>query len=134
MSITDFGLSVFFTELAFAKALPYISKFTSKIGSKISSLISSTTSEGGVIIFTAKFGSETVEGTTNIVIQGDKLYLKKFSVAGSSGGKVGVSNLFDMARDLDKQYGVKEVIIEGTNRNTGKFVGKTPTPVTIEIQ
>lgn len=141
MSITDFGLSIFAGELLFAKALPYISKLGSQIGSKISKIISQkakflvtiTESESGVIVFSAKIGTETIEGIANVSMKGDKLYLRQLHLGGSTAGKVGRSGLFQMARDLGRQYGAKEVVIEGGKRTTGKYVGQTPTPFTIKV-
>jgi hypothetical protein len=42
--------------------------------------------------------------------------------------------LYNLARDLGKQYGVKEVIIEGTMRQSGKYKGKVPTPINIKVK
>lgn len=39
-----------------------------------------------------------------------------------------------MAKDLDKQYNVKEVIIQGGKRTTGKYKGQVPSPIIIKIE
>ena len=47
-------------------------------------------------------GDEVVERISNFVVKGNKLHLDKLHLQGSSGGKIGVSNLFEMARDLGR--------------------------------
>lgn len=78
------------------------------------------------MIFSSKVGKETVEGISNFTIKEGKLYLNQLHLQGSSAGKVGRESLWDMARDLGRQYNVKEVIIQGGRRTTGKYKGQMP--------
>jgi hypothetical protein len=89
--------------------------------------------EGDVMTFSSKIGKETVEGITNFVVKDGKLYLNQLHLQGSSAGNVGRKALWDMAKDLGRQYNVKEVIIQGGKRTTGKYKGQVPSPITIKI-
>lgn len=65
------------------------------------------------MIFASKFGDELVEGIANFIVKDGNLYLDKLHLQGSKGRKVGVSNLFEIARDLGCQHNVQEVIVQG---------------------
>jgi hypothetical protein len=92
------------------------------------------TTDEDVMMFTSKIGTETVEGVTNFVIEDGKLFLNKLHIQGSSGGKVGRAALWDIAKDIGKQYNVEEIIIQGGKRTTGKYKGKIPSPVSIKVE
>lgn len=64
---------------------------------------------------------------------GDKLHLNGLHLQGSSAGQVGRSNMWNMAKDLGKQFNAKEVIIQGGKRTTGKYKGTVPSPITIKV-
>ncbi|MGN7812047.1 DUF6443 domain-containing protein [Flavobacterium sp. 22659] len=89
--------------------------------------------EDDVMMFSSKVGKETVEGISNFTVKEGKLYLNQLHLQGSSAGKVGRESLWDMARDLGRQYNVKEVIIQGGRRTTGKYKGQIPSPITIKV-
>ena len=86
-----------------------------------------------VIVFSSKFGDEVVEGMANFKMVGDKLHLNGLHLQGSSAGKVGRVNMWEMAKDLGKQFNAKQVIIQGGKRTTGKYKGKIPSPITINV-
>ncbi len=86
-----------------------------------------------VIVFSSKFGDEVVEGISNFKVVGNKLHLNRLHLQGSSASKIGRANLWNMAKDLGKQFKVKEVIIQGGKRTTGKYKGTVPSPITIKV-
>lgn len=96
-------------------------------------LVKIGTSEDDIMIFTAQVGDEIIEGITNFTVKNDRLYLNQMHLQGSSAGKVGRSSLWNLAKDLGKQYNVQEVIIQGGKRTTGKYIGKVPSPITIKV-
>ncbi|MHA4845778.1 RHS repeat-associated core domain-containing protein [Flavitalea antarctica] len=108
-------------------------KVTQQIASKTKNLVSINTIEGDVMIFSSKIGDELVEGITNFKVSDGKLFLNQLHLEGSAANKVGREALWKMAKDLGKQYNVKEVIIQGGKRTTGKYKGKEPTPITIKV-
>jgi len=100
---------------------------------KRGNLVKIGTVEGDVMMFSSKIGKETVEGITNFAIKDGKLYLNQLHLQGSSAGNVGREALWNIAKDLGKQYNVKEVIIQGGKRTTGKYKGTVPSPITIKV-
>ncbi|MCS4300659.1 RHS repeat-associated protein [Chryseobacterium sp. BIGb0232] len=96
-------------------------------------LVKIGTIEDDIMIFTARIGDEVVEGITNFSVKNDKLYLNQMHLQGSSAGKVGRSSLWNLAKDLGKQYNVQEVVIQGGRRTTGKYIGQVPSPITIKV-
>lgn len=104
-----------------------------KIVGKTGKFVKILVKEDDIMIFSAKFGDEVVEGISNFIVKDKKLYLDKLHLQGSEGGKVGISNLFEMARDLGHQYNIEEVIIQGGKRTTGQYKETTPSPITIKI-
>ena len=46
---------------------------------------------------------------------------------------VGREALWNMAKDLGRQFNVKEVIIQGGKRTTGKYKGQIPSPIQIKV-
>lgn len=100
---------------------------------KNGSLVKIGAVEDDVMMFSSKIGNETVEGITNFTVKEGKLYLNQLHLQGSSAGKVGRESLWDIARDLGRQYNVKEVIIQGGRRTTGKYKGQIPSPITIKV-
>jgi hypothetical protein len=100
---------------------------------KAESLVRIVAVEGDVIIFSSRIGKETIEGITNFAVKDGKLYLNQLHLQGSSAGSVGRGSLWNMAKDLGKQYNVNEVIIQGGKRTTGKYKGTVPSPITIKV-
>ena len=100
---------------------------------KNGSLVKIVAIEDDVIMFSSKVGKETVEGISNFTVKEGKLYLNQLHLQGSSAGKVGRESMWEMARDLGRQYNVKEVIIQGGRRTTGKYKGQMPSPITIKV-
>lgn len=100
---------------------------------KASNLVKIGEISDDVIVFSSKFGDETVEGIANFKLVGDKLHLNGLHLQGSSAGQVGRTNMWNMAKDLGKQFNAKEVIIQGGKRTTGKYKGTVPSPITIKI-
>ena len=89
--------------------------------------------EDEIMIFSAKVGNETVEGIASFVVDSDRLILKQLHLQGSEANQVNRSNLWAIAKDIGRQYNVKEVVIQGGTRTTGKFKGKKPSELTIKI-
>lgn len=107
---------------------------TAKSASKnAGSLVKILHVEDDIMMFSSKVGKETVEGISNFTVKEGKLYLNQMHLQGSSAGKVGRESLWEMARDLGRQYNVKEVIIQGGRRTTGKYKGQMPSPITIKV-
>lgn len=106
---------------------------TAKSALKNGSLVKVLHVEDDIMMFSSKVGTETVEGISNFTVKEGKLYLNQLHLQGSSAGKVGRESLWDMARDLGRQYNVKEVIIQGGRRTTGKYKGQMPSPITIKV-
>ena len=86
-----------------------------------------------VIIFSKKIGDDNIEGIANFKIDGDKLRLDGLHLHGSSAGKIGRVKLFQIAKDLGIEMNVKEVVIQGGRRTTGRQKGKIPSPITIKV-
>ena len=102
-------------------------------GNASKNLVKIVEKESDVIIFSSKIGEEIVEGISNFLVKDGKLYLNQLHLAGSSGGKVGRSALWEMAKDLGRQHNVQEVIIQGGKRTTGKYKGTIPSPIKIKV-
>ena len=107
--------------------------FIKKAAAKTGNLVKIGVVEGDVMMFSSKIGKETVEGITNFVVKDGKLYLNQLHLQGSSAGNVGREALWDMAKDLGRQYNVKEVIIQGGKRTTGKYKGQVPSMIEIKV-
>jgi len=103
------------------------------LAAKCNNLVKIDAIEDDIIIFSARIGKETVEGIANFTIKDSRLYLDKLHLQGSAPGLVGRESLWDMAKDLGRQYNVKEVIIQGGKRTTGKYKGQVPTPNKIKV-
>lgn len=91
------------------------------------------TIEDDVMMFSAKVGDETIEGITNFTIREGRLYLTQLHLQGSSAGNIGRPALWKIGKELGRQFNVKEVIIQGGKRTTGKYKGKVPSPVVIKV-
>ena len=124
------SLPFFFIGGTFAKKL-FKRIFTK--AAKGSNLVKIGTIEDDVMTFSAKIGDETVEGISNFAVKDGKLYLNELHLQGASAGNVGRQGLWDMAKDLGRQYNVKEVVIQGGKRTTGKYKGQVPSPITIKV-
>ncbi len=101
---------------------------------KASNLVKIREISDDIIVFSSQFGDETIEGMANFKMVGDKLHLNGLHLQGSTGGQVGRANLWNMAKDLGRQFNAKEVIIQGGKRTTGKYKGTVPSPVKIKVK
>jgi len=115
--------------LGWLKRLLGISKASKGVGN----LVKIGEISDDVIIFSSKFGDEAVQGVSNFKVVGDKLLLDKLHLQGSAAGEIGRANLWNMAKDLGKQFNVKEVIIQGGKRTTGKYKGTVPSQISIKV-
>lgn len=97
-------------------------------------LVKITMVEDNVMIFSSKIGDKVIEGITNFRVADDVLYLDQLHLQGSAGGQVGREALWKMAKDLGKQHNVKQVVIQGGKRTTGKYKGTVPSPITIKVE
>jgi hypothetical protein len=86
-----------------------------------------------VIHYLVKIGEEEIDVMANMVKDGSKLVLNRLHIGGNSAGKIGVKNLYNAAREIGRQNGATEVIINGGTRSTGKFVGQVPSQVVINV-
>jgi RHS repeat-associated protein len=100
---------------------------------KVASLVKIVTIEQNVMIFSSKIGGNTVEGITNFAVKDGVLTLEQLHLQGSTAGNVGRKTLWEIAKDLGKQFKVEEVMIQGGKRTTGKFIGQVPSPITIKV-
>ncbi|TAE11876.1 MAG: hypothetical protein EAZ95_13070 [Bacteroidetes bacterium] len=90
--------------------------------------------DGDVMLFSFQIETENVQGITNFSIEGKTLRLTNLHLQGSESGKIGRKILWEMAKDLGKQYQVEQVVIYGGRRTTGKYKGQVPSPITIKIE
>ena len=95
--------------------------------------VSIDTIDKNVMIFSVKKGNYNVEAITHFEIKDNKLFLNQLHLEGAAAGKVGREALWEMAKDLGKQHNVKEVIIQGGRRTTGKYKGKMPSQVIVKV-
>ena len=63
-----------------------------------------------------------------------KLILNSLDMQGSLAGKVGVKGLYAIARQLGRDQGVSQVVINGNIRSSGKFAGMIPKQVIINVK
>ena len=106
---------------------------TAQVATKGGNLVKIGAIEDDVMMFSASVGNETVEGISNFAIKDGKLFLDGLHLQGSSAGNVGRQTLWNLAKDLGKQFNVKEVIIQGGRRTTGRYKGQVPSPITIKV-
>ena len=89
--------------------------------------------EDDIIEFSSKIGDETVQGMAGLRVEGNALYLDNLHLHGAMPGKVGRKALWDMAKDLGKQYNVQDVFIQGGSRTTGALKGTKPSVIHIKV-
>lgn len=116
----------------FKAAAPFLGGFGG-MASKANNLVNINAFEDDVMIFSAKIGDEVVEGITDVIVKDDALILHQLHLQGSKAGDVGRHALWDIAKDLGRQFNVKKVLIQGGKRTTGKFKGTIPSPITIFV-
>lgn len=104
-----------------------------EFSAEVKSLVQIGTVESDVMMFSSRIGNETIEGITNFSVHNNKLYLNQLHLQGSSAGKIGRESLWNIAKDLGRQYNVSEVIIQGGRRTTGKYKWQIPSPITIKL-
>jgi RHS repeat-associated protein len=89
--------------------------------------------EGSVVHLIIKGAKGDIEVMADMSKEGDKLILRNAHVQGQGAGSSSLSELKAAARELGKQQGVKEVVVEGASRTSGANVGKAPIPITIKV-
>lgn len=89
--------------------------------------------DGEVLLFSFQVGEENVQGITDFKVEIETLYLINLHLQGSESGKIGRKILWEMAKDLGRQFQAKEVVIQGGKRTTGKYKGQIPNPITIIV-
>ena len=89
----------------------------------------------GITQYVAQYGEHSVDILVESVKKVDgKLILNSLDIQGSSAGKVGVKGLYAIARQLGRDQGVSQVIINGNIRSSGKFAGMFPSQVIINVK
>lgn len=86
-----------------------------------------------VMIFTKKYSDEVVQGIANITVTNDRLILDQLHLQGAAAGKIGRRKLWNIAKEIGERYGVKEVVIQGGKRTTGRYKGTIPSPIIIKL-
>jgi hypothetical protein len=126
--------AVFLGVPSLIKALSANSKTTASNPQNQSNLVKIEEMVDDVIVFSAKVGEETIQGISNFRVVGDKLHLNGLHIQGSAAGKIGRANLWRLSKDLGNQFGVRNVIIQGGRRTTGKYKGEVPSPLNIKVE
>jgi len=100
-----------------------------------SRVIETVLDEGGAkLLRITTANGKTIEVITEPILKGNKLILRGTHIGGAAPGEVGVHELYEIARQYGRQYGVKQVIIEGGMRSSGRMIGKFPRPIVIELE
>ena len=91
--------------------------------------------EQGSKLIEVKFPSgKTAEVMFNESWNGKTLTLSNAHIEGLKPGDVGPKALFDAAKEYGRQRGAKKIIIEGFERSTGRYKGKTPRPWEFDLE
>jgi riboflavin biosynthesis pyrimidine reductase len=90
--------------------------------------------EGSTVHLHIKGAKGDIEVMAEMTKEGDKLILRNAHVQGGGAGTSSLSELKSAARELGKQQGVKEVVVEGGTRTSGANVGKAPIPIKIKVE
>ena len=96
-------------------------------------MVNILTKEEGIIMFSATYGNQIVEGISHYRVQDRRLYLDKLHLEGSTAGAIGRKVLWEMAKDLGRQLNATEVVIQGARRTTGKYKGQVPSLIKINV-
>lgn len=91
------------------------------------------TLDEGVIIFTWRLLSGTVEGIADMRLANHTLYLDGLHLQGADVNRMGRGALWECARALGRRFQAHTVVIQGGRRTTGKTKGKIPHPITIAV-
>jgi len=98
-------------------------------------IINNILNEGGATLFKIETpNGRILEVLTESIIEGDKLILRGTHIGGASPGEIGIQELKEIARQHGRQQGVKQVIVEGARRSTGRMKGQVPRPWIIEVE
>ena len=62
------------------------------------------------------------------------MILRGTHIGGAAPGEVGRHELYEIARQYGREQGVKQVIIEGGKRSSGRMIGKVPRPIVIDLE
>jgi RHS repeat-associated protein len=105
----------------------------------VSNLIRTTAQDGNYIMYSAQTTTKAGEAATvefgGIVTKTEtQLIIDKLDIQGSSANLLGPKKLMELVRQLGKQEGVQEVIINGAKRTTGASPGKTPGSIIVKIE
>jgi len=89
--------------------------------------------DGDVVELLAKGSKGDISVITKMNKKGDDLILSGTHIDGGGKGTSSLSELKGLAKDLGRQQGVKNVIVNGGKRTTGANPGKTPRPIKIKV-
>ena len=70
---------------------------------------------------------------TEMVKEGDTLFLRGLHIQGPGPGTVGLRELREFAKLIGREQGAAKVIIEGGTRTTGVNPGHTPRAIEIKV-
>lgn len=89
--------------------------------------------DGDVVELLAR-GSTTITVIAEMRLVGDTLILDRLHMDGGGPGSSSIGELREMARELGRQQGAKEVMVFGAMRTTGASPGKVPRPILIKVR
>ncbi len=102
-------------------------------GGIVKSSVNIVSIEGNIVEIVDQGTRGKIEMMAEMVKEGDRLILKGAHIQGAGPGSSSFGELMGMARELGRNEGVKEVVIEGARRTTGAAVGKVPRPFTVKV-
>jgi hypothetical protein len=82
--------------------------------------------DGDVIDLAVNTPAGRIEVLTNMTKTGDVLTLDGLHIEGPGANSVGAATLRQLAQQLGRQQGAKQVVINGGARTTGTNVGRAP--------
>ena len=89
--------------------------------------------EGNLVEMVGKSTHGEIRVLTEMTKQGDTLVLKELAIDGPGRGTMGIRELREFARQLGRQQGASEVVIEGGRRLTGANPGRIPHTIRIRV-
>ncbi|MGH2585926.1 MAG: hypothetical protein ACRDJE_13520 [Dehalococcoidia bacterium] len=75
----------------------------------------------------------TIEVISGLRIGEDTAYLDGLHIDGPGAGRIGVRELYAMARAIGHQLGVSQLVIQGGVRTTGANPGRMPRPIVLRV-
>lgn len=88
----------------------------------------------GDVVEIVGHGKTTITVIADMQLVGETLILNRVHMDGSGPGSSSVGELREMARELGRQHGAKEVRVLGAMRTTGAVPGKIPRPIIIKVE